>query len=82
MSSQALLASQLADFVAKRLFRDQASVDLGFELSGPMALEQAEDMLAWASIRIPGADGETLVRAWTPDLPGISYSVVEIVTDD
>ena len=82
MNSQALLASQLADLVAKRLFRDQVSVDLGFELSGPMALEQAEDMLAWASIRIPGADGETLVRAWTPDLPGISYSVVEIVTDD
>lgn len=82
MSSQALLASQLADLVAKRLFRDQASNDLGFELGGPMALEQAEDMLAWASIRIPGADGETLVRAWTPDLPGISYSVVEIVTDD
>jgi glutamate dehydrogenase len=39
-------------------------------------------MLEWASVRVNGTQGQALVRAWTPDLLGVSYSVVEIVTDD
>ena len=57
-------------------------MDLGFNATDPIASEQAADMLDWAQIRPNGAQGETLIRAWTPDLPGVSYSVVEIVTDD
>ncbi len=82
MSSPRTLFPVLVPFIAQRLFRDQSSVDLGFEATDPMAIEQAADMLAWAQIRQNGEHGETLVRAWTPDLPGVSYSVVEIVTDD
>jgi glutamate dehydrogenase len=55
---------------------------LGFEASDPVANEQAAEMVAWASARPNGMHGKTMVRAWTPDLPGTSYSVVEIVTDD
>ena len=68
--------------VAQQIFRDQSSADLGFEPNDPIAMEQAADMVAWANIRRNGLHGETLVRAWTPDQPGASYSVVEIVTDD
>ena len=57
-------------------------MDLGFNATDLIASDQAADMLSWAQFRPNGAHGETLIRAWTPDLPGVSYSVVEIVTDD
>lgn len=82
MSSPRTSVPDFAPIIAHQLFREQSSVDLGFEETDPMAVEQAADMLAWAQIRPNGVHGETLIRAWTPDLPGVSYSVVEIVTDD
>ena len=36
-------------------------------------------MIDWASDRQPG---KSLVRAWTPEIQGFPYSVIEIVTDD
>jgi glutamate dehydrogenase len=73
---------ELVPIVAQQLFKDQSSVDLGFNATDLIASAQAADMLSWAQFRPNGAHGETLIRAWTPDLPGVSYSVVEIVTDD
>jgi glutamate dehydrogenase len=82
VSSPRTSVPDFVPFVAERLFRDQSSVDLGFKASDQIAIEQASNMVAWANTRPNGVHGETLVRAWTPDLPGVSYSVVEIVTDD
>lgn len=82
MSSPRTSVPDLVSPVAKRLFADQSNVDLGFEATDPIAIEQAADMVAWACIRPNGVHGKALVRAWTPDLPGANYSVVEIVTDD
>jgi len=82
VSSTRAAVPDLVSLVAQRLFRNQSAADLGFEASHPLAIEQAADMLAWARSRCNGAHGETLVRAWTPDSPGVSYSVIEIVTDD
>ena len=73
---------ELVSILAQQLFKDQSSVDLGFNATDLIASDQAADMLNWAQFRPNGAHGETLIRAWTPDLPGVSYSVVEIVTDD
>ena len=42
-------------------------------------VDDLEAMRAWATDRAPG---QTLVRGWTPDIPGVGYSVIEIVTDD
>lgn len=41
--------------------------------------QQSESMREWASVRPPGS---TLVRGWTPAVPGVSYAVIEVVTDD
>ncbi len=52
------------------------------EMSGHDVLALVEDlerMREWASVR---AAGEALVRGWTPDIPGVGYAVIEIVTDD
>ena len=82
MSSPRPSVPGLVDLVARRLFKDQSRTDLGFEASDPVAIEQAAEMVVWASVRPNGMHGKTMVRAWTPDLPGVSYSVIEIVTDD
>ncbi len=52
------------------------------EMSGhevPTMVDDLEAMRAWATNREPG---HALVRGWTPDIPGVGYSVIEIVTDD
>ena len=52
------------------------------EMSGhevPTMVDDLEAMRAWATDRAPG---QALVRGWTPDIPGVGYSVIEIVTDD
>ena len=41
--------------------------------------QQSESMREWASTR---PSGGTLVRGWTPAVPGVSYAVIEVVTDD
>jgi glutamate dehydrogenase len=82
VSSPRASVPDLVSPVAHRLFKDQSSVDLGFEANDPVATEQVADMVAWANCRPNGMHGKTMVRAWTPDLPGVSYSVIEIVTDD
>jgi len=45
----------------------------------PQMVDELASMRRWASQRQPG---EALVRGWTPDVSGIGYSVLEIVTDD
>lgn len=55
----------------KRMFGD---VDFS-----PDGTADSVDMIEWAAHRPPGT---ALVRAWTPDTPGVSYSVIEVVTDD
>jgi len=82
MSSARASVPDVVPLLARRLFGNQSSTDLGFDAGDPMALDQAGDMLGWARNRSSGPDGETLVRAWTPDFPGAGYAVVEIVTDD
>jgi glutamate dehydrogenase len=53
------------------MFRDLAAADIDDSYS--------TSMIEWAIDRQPG---QVLVRAWTPDIPGYPYSVIEIVTDD
>lgn len=45
----------------------------------PQMVADLSSMREWASVRKPG---EALVRGWTPDVAGVGYSVIEIVTDD
>ena len=45
----------------------------------PSLVADLAQMKEWAHVREPG---KALVRGWTPDVPGIDYSVLEIVTDD
>ena len=52
------------------------------EMSGHDILALVDDverMREWASVRAPG---EALVRGWTPEVPGVGYAVIELVTDD
>jgi len=52
------------------------------EMSGHDIGQVMRDVAAmreWASVRVPE---QALVRAWTPDIPGVGYAVLEIVTDD
>ena len=42
-------------------------------------VHEVERMREWASVREPG---HALVRGWTPDVPGVGYAVIELVTDD
>lgn len=52
------------------------------EMSGHEVARMVADLAAmqqWAGVRLPG---QALVRGWTPEIPGVSYAVIEIVTDD
>lgn len=42
-------------------------------------VSDVEHMKEWATAREPG---QALVRGWTPDVSGVDYAVIEIVTDD
>ena len=64
-------SEQSLRIVQARMFRDVEPVAVN---DTSMAA-----MIDWASDRQPG---QSLVRAWTPEIPGFPFSVVEIVTDD
>ncbi|MDA2987635.1 MAG: NAD-glutamate dehydrogenase, partial [Actinomycetota bacterium] len=64
--------------LAARFYRYLSDEDI----SGHNVIEMIDDvdrMRQWASVREPG---QALVRGWTPEVPGVGYAVIEIVTDD
>jgi glutamate dehydrogenase len=63
---------------AGRFFRYVSDEEMsGHDLPG--LVHDIDAMRQWASVREPG---HALVRGWTPDVAGVGYAVIEIVTDD
>ena len=75
--SDGILDPAVREFVA-RFFRYVTDEEIaGHDLAA--IGQQSESMREWANLRPPGT---TLVRGWTPAVPGVSYAVIEVVTDD
>jgi glutamate dehydrogenase len=64
--------------LAARFYRYLSDEDMsGHDV--PEMVNDVERMREWASVR---ESGQALVRGWTPEVPGVGYAVIEIVTDD
>ena len=63
---------------AARFYRYLSDEDMSGHDVGAM-IHDVSRMRDWASIREPG---QALVRGWTPEVPGVGYAVIEVVTDD